>query len=60
MTAQGRAGVHTDMVTAGLWIFAGLGLFLQTVLLIVMARINSPDELNYVSDDLGCRRRGEF
>ena len=45
-------------IGAGLWIFAGLGLFLQTVLLIVMARINSPDELDYVSDALGCRRRG--
>ena len=44
-------------IGAGLWIFAGLGLFLQTVLLIVMARINSINELDYVSDALGCRRR---
>ena len=57
MINRQRAGVHTDMVTAGLWIFAGLGLLLQTVLLIVMARINSIDELNYMSDALGCRRR---
>ena len=47
-------------ISGALWIFAGLGLFLQTVLLIVMARINSLDELNYVSDALACRRRGEF
>ena len=45
-------------IAGALWIIAGLGLFLQTVLLVIMARIESVDEFNYVSDALACRRRG--